>query len=472
MNKKMAMIVGLVVVIVIALLVVRRIQTSQADPTAGFETVAARKDTLLATVNASGSVVPKQQVTLNFSSSGIVAEVNVSAGQQVNAGKPMARLDSRQLQLSVDQAEATLRINQARLAQTKAGASTADIAAAEASVTSAEAVYNSAKNKLGLRDDQLSIVESDLKRAELALKDAQGAYDRVATRPDIGMLPQSGALERATLDYQRALSSYKLQVAAVDDTAFKSAAAQLAQAKAQLEKLSRAPAPEDLAVAEAQVQQAQASLEQTKLRLSDATLTAPFSGTVLSCSLQASEVVGAGSPAIVFADLSSYHVDTTIDETDIGRVKEGQDATVSLDAFADLKLPGRVTSVAPLGKSVQGVVGYAVEIEILPTDVPIRPGLTAIADIVVERKEGVLVVPNGSIKRDTRGRYYVELLSGGQVEQRVITPGLSNESVTEVVDGLREGEAVVVSAPRRNSLTSVATGGRSPFGFGMGSSGR
>lgn len=468
MSKKTAMVVGLVVVGVIALLVVRRIQNSQADPTAGYETVAARKDTLLATVNTSGSVVPKQLVTLSFSSSGIVAEVNVSAGQHVDAGRPLVRLDSRQLQSNVDQAEATLRINQARLAQTKAGSSTADIAAAEASVASAEAVYNSAKNKLGLRDDQLSIAESDLKRAELALKDAQGAYDRVATRPDIGMLPQSGALERATLDYQRALSNYRLQVAAVDDTAFKSAAAQLAQAKAQLEKLSRAPTPEDLTVAEAQVQQAQASLEQASLRLNDATLTAPFSGTVLACKLQASELAGAGSSAIMFADLSSYHVDTTIDETDIGRVKEGQDATVGLDAFADLKLPGRVTSVAPLGNSVQGVVSYAVEIEILPTDAPIRPGLTAIADIVVERKEGVLVVPNGSIKRDSRGRYYVELLSGGQVEQRVITPGLSNDTVTEVVDGLAEGEQVVVSSPRRNSLTSIATGGQSSFGFGTG----
>jgi len=315
---------------------------------------------------------------------------------------------------------------------------------------------------LGLRSEQLSIAEADLKKAELALQDAQSAYDRAAWRPEIGMLPQSANLQRATLDYQRALANYKLQVAAIDDTSFKSAAAQLAQAKAQLDKLQRAPTPEDLAVAQAQVDQAKAALAQAKLRLDDAILRAPFAGTVLSCNARVGEMANAATAAVVLGDLQSYYIATTVDETDVGRLQVGQDATITLDAFPEVSLRGKVTSIDLLGKSVQGVVSYAAEIEVLPTEVAIRPGMTAIADIVVAKKEGVITVPNRAVKRDSRGKYYVEVLSNGKVQQRFVSPGLSNELMTELTSGVDEGEEVVVSAPRRNVLTEV---GGSPFRF-------
>jgi HlyD family secretion protein len=470
MKKRMLIIVALIAVAAIGFVVLRILPGRRAADNPGYETVAARRDTILATVNASGTVMPRQQATLIFSAGGIMTELKVKVGDMVIAGQGLAQLDTRQLQAAVSQAQASLKISQARLAQTKAGAGAEDIAAAEASAASAQALYEASKNKLGLRSDQLTIAEVDLKRAEIALREAQAAYDRVASRPEIGMLPQAGALERATLDYQRALSNYRLQVAAVDDTAFKSAASQLAQARAQLDKLRRSPTPEDLAVAEAQVEQSQAALEQAQLRLADALLTAPFSGTVLSVSAQVGDLVGAATPVLILGNLESYHVDTTIDETDIGRVELGQDATIALDAFADVRIPGKVSRMDMVGKTVQGVVSYGVEVELSPTDVPIRPAMTAIADIVVERKQGVLVVPNRAVKRDSRGRFYVETLSGGKLEQRSVTTGLSNELVTEILTGVDEGTEVVVTAPRVSLLSGAS--GSSPFGFGMGGGGR
>jgi multidrug efflux pump subunit AcrA (membrane-fusion protein) len=104
-----------------------------------------------------------------------------------------------------------------------------------------------------------------------------------------------------------------------------------------------------------------------------------------------------------------------------------------------------------------------VEIEVLPTEVTLRPNMTAIVDIVVARKEGVLVVPNRAIKRDSSGRLYVEVISGGEVKRRNVTTGLSNELVTEIVTGLNEGEEAVVFAPRASILEEVGGG---PFGFG------
>ncbi len=462
MRKKTAYFVAAIAVVVICVIALQVLRRRGSDTAANYETVLVRRDTIVATVNASGSVMAEEQLSVNFLSGGLLAEVNVQVGQKVEAGQQLARLDTRQLELSVAQAEATLRTSEARLGQTRAGPELGEIAAAEASVESAQALYQAAKNRLGLRDEQLSIAEADLEKAELALRDAQAAYDRVAWLPQIGMLPQAATLERATIDYRRALANYQLQVAAVDDTSFKSAAAQLAQAKAQLEKLQRTPTAEELAIAEAQVEQAKASLEQARLRLADAVLVAAISGTVASIGAQVGEVVGAAMPMFVLADLEHYCVDASIDEVDIGRIQVGQEALITLDAFPDAKLRGRVVRVDPLGRVTQGVVSYAAEIQILSAAVELRPAMTAIADIVVASKEGVLVVPNRAIKREGRGEYYVEVMSGDKVQQRLVTTGLSNDLITEIVSGLSEGEEVVVSAPRRSILEEVS---HPPFGF-------
>jgi HlyD family secretion protein len=385
----------------------------------------------------------------------------------VVVGQELARLDTRQLQLSVDQGVANLTISQASLAKAKAGAEAADVAAAEAALASAEAAYGSAKNRLGLQDKQLIVAETDLKRAELALQDAQAAYDRVAWLPQIGMLPQSQALQDATLEFKRATANYQLQVANIDDTAFKSAASQVAQAKAQLEKLRRSPTPEDLAIAEAQVQQAQVGVDQANLRLEDAVIVAPFAGTVLSVEPKVGEMVSMNAPVIVLADLQRYYLEATVDETDVGRVQVGQDAAITSDSLPDLALQGKVTRVDLLGKLSQGVVSYGVRVELQAANESLRPGMTAIADITVARKESILVAPNRAIRRDSRGRYYAEVVSNGAVSERTVTIGVSNEKFTEVVAGLDEGEQVAVSSTSRSLLDQF--GGNS---FSFGGSGR
>jgi len=464
MNRRTVVIIAVIVVAIVAFVLLRQMQTRSAQATAEYETVAAYRDTIVATVNSSGSVLPRQQVSLAFPLGGVVDEVLAEVGDRVEAGQDLARLDMRQLEQSVAQAEANLKSAQARLDQTKGGPSAAELDAARAAADSAQAQYDAAKNQLGLQDEQLSIAEADLKRAELNLKDAQAAYDLVAWRSDIGRLPQSGALEKATVDYERALANYRLQVAGIDDTAFKSAAAQLAQAKSQLDQLEDTPTAEDIAVAEAQVEQAAASLQQAKLQLADAVLVAPLSASVAAVEVQAGEWVGATMPAIVLADLDHFYVETRIDETDIVSVEVGQDAEIVLDAFPDVNLRGRVTGIDPLGSTAQGVVSYGVDVEIVSVDLAVRPNMTAIVDIIVGRDEGALLVPNRAIRRDSSGRLYVEVLADGQARRRFVTIGLSNDLVTEILEGLDEGADVIVSAPRRSILEEV--GGAGPFGFG------
>ena len=452
------------VVIITGLAAFRFLQQRGHNDTAAYETVAVRRDTILATVSTSGSVAPKKSVTLSFPAGGLLVELSVKVGQEVEEGQSLARLDARALEWSVRQAEATLRTNEAHLAQTKEGPDAVDVAAAEAAVESAEAAYEAAKTQLGLQSEQLVISEADLRKAELALRDVQAEYDLVAGfRPDIGKLPQAAALERATIDYERAVANYRLQVAAVNDASFKAAASQLAQAEAQLQKLQRTPTQEELTIVEAQVEQSLASLEQARLRLADAVLVAPMSGTVVSLGAEVGEMVTAAVPMVVLANLEQYNVEASVDEADIGLVKIDQDATITLDAFPDAELKGRVARIDPLGNMTSGVVSYDTEIGILPTDVAIRPNMTALADIVVARKQDVLIVPNRAVKRNQSGQYYVEVISGGEVQTRLVTTGLRNELMTEIVKDLSEGELVVVSAPRPTLVDQVGGG---MFGFG------
>ena len=464
MKKRTFVWIALLAVAIVALVMVRNERQRRAAAAQTLETVAVRRDTLLATVSSTGTVMPQEKLTLVFPSSGVLAAMQVEVGQKVEAGQELARLDTRQLELSVTQAEATLKINQARQAQTQAGASATDLAAAEAAVESAQGLYDAAKRKLGLKDEQLSVAEADLKRGEMALQNAQAAYDLVAWRPDIGRLPQSTALEQATLDYERMLSSYKLQVAAIDDTAFRSAASQLAQTKAQLDKLQRSPTTEEVAIAQAQVDQARAALEAAELRVADAILLAPFPGTVVLVGPQVGELVSMGMPIVILADLEHYYIDATIDETDIGRLQVGQDVAITLDASPDTALTGRVTHIDPLGSVAQGVVTYGVEIEVTSEQGALRPNMTATVDIVVARKENALVVPNRAVKRGTAGKYQIEVVQEGQAETRAVTIGLSNETMTEIVAGVSEGEEVVVSTARANLVEQF--GGFGFFGGG------
>ena len=464
MKRSTVVIVIAAVVIFAGLAAFRFLQQRGHSDTAAYETVAVRRDTILATVSTSGRVTPKKTVTLSYPAGGLLVGLSVMVGQEVEEGQSLARLDTRALELSVRQAEATLRTNEAHLAQTKEGPDAVDVAAAEAAVESAKAAHEAAKTQLGLQGEQLTISEADLRKAELALQDIQAEYDLVAGfRPDIGKLPQAAALQRATIDYQRALANYRLQVAAVNDTSFKTAASQLAQAKAQLQKLQRNPTTEELAIVEAQVEQSLAALEQARLRLADAVLVAPISGTVVSLGAEVGEMVTAAVPMVVLADLQQYHIEASVDEADIGLVRIGQDATITLDAFPDAELKGSVTRIDPLGSMTSGVVSYGTEVGILPTNVAIRPNMTALADIVVARKQDVLIVPNRAVRRNQSGQYYVEVISDGTVQTRLVTTGLRNELLTEIVNDLSEGELVVVSAPRRTLVDQVGGG---MFGFG------
>lgn len=444
MKRKTILIVAAVALVAVGGFFLVRSIGSGRSKAAQAETVTVTRGALTQVVNATGNVAPAQRSTLSFELSGRVAEVLVHEGDAVREGQPLVRLDAADLELALRSAEASLRAAQARYEQTKAGPSAADIAAAEASLASATASYE--KLKKGPTADEVAIAKANVERAEAVLKQAQAAYDRIAWRPDAGASPQALQLQQATIDYQTALANYRLATAGPSDSALKAAEAQIAQARANLERLKRTPTPEDLAIAQSQVDSAQVAVEQAKRRLEAATLRAPFDGVVEKVSVDVGQLVAAGTPAVVIADPSAFHILVAVDEMDVALVRVGQAVRISLDALPDTPIQGHVERIGLAGSQVTGVVTYDVRIAVDPTDAPLRTGMSATIDIVVAEKSNALVLPNRAIRTDAKtGQRYVQVLRNGQTVRVDIKPGIRDERYTEILEGPAEGETVVIT---------------------------
>jgi multidrug efflux pump subunit AcrA (membrane-fusion protein) len=140
--------------------------------------------------------------------------------------------------------------------------------------------------------------------------------------------------------------------------------------------------------------------------------------------------------------------DAEVDEVDIYKVKVGQEATIIVDALPNVELKGKVTFISPFGTQTTGIIEFPVTISLEPTETELKGGLTATADIIVEKHENLLLIPNGAIKGSGKN-YWVDVIVDEKTqatEKRLVTLGAQNEKFTEVISGLKEGEKVIVAA--------------------------
>ncbi|NOZ06612.1 MAG: efflux RND transporter periplasmic adaptor subunit [Chloroflexi bacterium] len=466
-----------------------------ARETQGQQTVTVQRGDIAASVNATGSIEPEKQVSLNFQVPGRLIELPVQVGSLVEAGQVLAKLDTADLALQVTQAKASLRSSKARLRQLQAPPAESDLAAARIAVESAQAAYDNVRAgpsaadlaaaqaaydaavaayqqlQAGPTAEDLAGAQATLDKAKAALHQAQSAYDQVATRPNAAMLPQALQLQQATIDYQAAKASFdRVAAGATEDqrknawaqvqqtrsqlqklrqsptpSALKAAEQQLAQAKAQRDKLQRGADEADLVAAQSQVDQAQAALDQAQTKLADATLRAPFKGVVASIGAKVYEQASGAAPVIVLVDDSRFHLDVSVDEVDVGQVSVGDTVSVTLDAFRDRGITGHIENVSPVPTIESGVVSYPVRIALDATELSLRAGMTANATITTEKHQGVLVVPNRAIQIDREtGQLFVEKSVNGLPKRVEISTGLRNETISEVVSGLEEGDVLVI----------------------------
>jgi RND family efflux transporter MFP subunit len=190
------------------------------------------------------------------------------------------------------------------------------------------------------------------------------------------------------------------------------------------------------------------NLESLKLNLEKAVIVAPFDGVVAGITIIEGEEIlttALTTPAISLVDTSEIEMRGFIDEIDVAMVQPGQEANILLDALPDEEVTGNVTFISPMGTVLAGIVSYATTITLENPSAELKDGMSATAEVVVERRDDVLLIPNRYI-RGTLGNPMVVVLVDGQQEEREITLGLSDGINTEVLSGLEEGEEVVLPA--------------------------
>jgi HlyD family secretion protein len=243
----------------------------------------------------------------------------------------------------------------------------------------------------------------------------------------------------------------------------------------------------DLAQAEAGVTIRQAQLDRATVDLERCTITAPVDGVVISRDVNEGQTVAAAMQApklfTIANDLSKMQIEANVSEADIGGVREGQPVEFTVDAFAGRTFEGRVKMVRFAPVTVENVVTYVTVIDVANPRLELRPGMTANVSILLEKREGVLAVPNAALRYRPPSPpspgaapprssprpgaagppKRVHVLRNGSPVPVDVESGLTDGVMTEIVSGLSEGDEVITGqiTPSRSARSSSPL---NPFG--------
>lgn len=202
-----------------------------------------------------------------------------------------------------------------------------------------------------------------------------------------------------------------------------------------------------LRTSEARLREAEATLRSAEIQLDYTKIRAPISGVVASVTTQVGETVAASFAAPTFVtiiDLERLEVWAYVDETDIGRVEVAQRATFTVDTYPSTEFSGVVTAIRPAAEIQNNVVNYVTVLEIGDIgDHVLRPEMTTTVNIQLEGRGSALAVPNGAVRRDEGGTHVLLRAPEGSIRKQIRT-GYRGRTHTEVVEGLQEGDLVLV----------------------------
>jgi HlyD family secretion protein len=262
----------------------------------------------------------------------------------------------------------------------------------------------------------------------------------------------------------------------------------LASAENSLAQLVAPPTDADIKAAQASVLNAEASVQNAQTNYNNNIITAPFSGEVAILNIQVGDLITGstvagttGSTEIGTIVANQKIAEVTLNEADVANIKIGDLATVTFDALPDLTVVGKVAEIDNVGTVTQGVVNYNVKISLETQDPSIRAGMSVTANIVTGVHQNVLVVPNAAVKSQGSVSYVETLdkstitpaaagsslvVSSAAPKETVVQTGATDDSNTEVTNGLSEGDIVVTqtNSSSASTVSATQTGGAGRFG--------
>jgi len=414
--------------------------------------VPVERGVIQASVTATGTVNAVVDVQVGSQVSGNIKALYADFNTKVTKGQLVAQIDPQVFQTQVDQAQAAL--GSAQSAVKTAGAqvqkATSDLAGTVAGEKSAESVL--AKDRANTLN-----ASNQWKRVDELFK--QGI-----------MSQQDDDLAKANVDAADAQVASDLDQVAVSKQTIQSAQYQVGATQAQL------------ASAKSQELQAVAVLDQAKLNLAHTRITAPVDGTVIARRMDVGQTVAASfaAPTVfeIAQDLTKMQLDTNVDESDVGNIQSGQNATFTVDAYPATTFRGQVTVVRKAPIITQNVVTYDVVIAVSNPDLKLFPGMTANARILTTKADDTFKVPNAVLRlhpsaavlkqvglsASPAGKQQIYVLQNGKLKAVPVTFGISDGQSTAVTSGdLQTGEQVVVrfstgaGAPTTSTTSPSAT---------------
>jgi len=475
---------------------------------------------------ATGKITPRGAASLVFPRSGTVITITVKEGEAVKSGQPLGSLDTSDLVLTAQSQYYNYVSAQASYSQTIKGANSYDVKSAEAALNSAKAAYNDLFKAPS--DNEVANLKATLANADASLRSAQAGYDQQFRRNPAGIVGSAAAvtLEQATNTWQAAKANLDKAYEKPANSQFASANAQIASAQAKLDGLMAPIAPESIAQARAKVDQAYIAWQQAETNVKLSTVAAPFDGVVTKVNFDPGDYAGGGQTAFEVSDTARPYFEIDVDEADIGNLRVGMPARVTLQAFAQIPISATVEAIAPAATASTNVVTFKVRLGFdaaaarlgaggaLPPGGAIitgtgaaggavvtgtnatgargpgpgaggqrpagagaaggpaagfaRPnfllGMSGTSEVIIGGASDVLVVPNRAVSLDraTRSSVVKRVKADGTTETVTVEIGLRGTTLTEIRSGLAAGDQVEIAA-----TTAAPAGGQQQPGVAI-----
>lgn len=352
-----------------------------------------QRHALVQSVVASGRVETPYRVEIGSQITGTVATIPVAEGQFVRVGDPLITLEDSEARAALVQAEGAVAQAEARVRQ--------------------------------IRELTLPSAEQGLRQAQANLVNARNAYERAAT------LHRDGYTTTAQFD--EAQRSYNV--------------AQSQMRAAEFQVQTNRPGGSDAVMAETQLAQAQANLRTARARLDYTVIRAPADGTLIARNVERGYVVQPGRALMLLSPLGEVQLVVQIDERNMGVLAVGQPALASADAYPNQTFAAQLTYINPAVDPQRG----SVEVKLRASSPPgyLRQDMTVSVDIEVARRPDALTIPRTALAAGPNGATGVLVIEDGRVHRRNVRLGVRGDERVEVLDGLREGDIVVVGATGR-----------------------
>jgi HlyD family secretion protein len=427
-----------------------------------YRTAAVERGEVDYAISATGS--PNAVVTVQVGSqvSGNIMALYADFNSKVTKGQLIARIDPAPFQAKVDQARA-------------------NVEAAQANVFNAQANTQKALASVQAANASLANAKAAAVKAQVAARDAKTKAGRRVT------LAQEGILSKEDMETAQETANAADADVQAEQAQANAAAENVKVAQAEVEATKT-----QTTATQAQVKQAQSSLQAAEIDLNNTYIKAPVDGVVVARNVDVGQTVAASLSAptlfLIAQDLTKMQVDTNVSEADVGRVKVGQTATFTVDAYPGRAFKGSVTSIRQAPINVQNVITYDVVIGVSNPDLKLFPGMTANVKIMVDQRIDVLKVPNSALRFRPATAQAVPAATGAKgvsrkagaapmqsvwvldaenkPQQVRVKTGETDGTFTEITDGLKEGDRVIVAATSKQGAPAGGSAFAQPSGGG------